>query len=219
MTHYEALGLPASLDVTEAEIKAAYRRRALELHPDTTGAGDAPGDAAGSFRRIQDAYAVLRDSRSRRLYDRTIGIGGAEEQEEGPGMRARRAAAARMRQRRRGGAGGGASAAAEAAADGGGGGAAPVAEADQILQMYRSAGLGGVSRAGDPGAQRAGPAASTSAAAAAGGRLLSAQPAALLLAAAAAATAATAAVWWAAGGRGGAAARGVDGGGGAGAPD
>ena len=208
MTHYDVLGLPASKDVTEAQIKAAFRRRALELHPDTLrgssaatrdehveggfdGGEDAPpisrgGDEADSFRRIQEAYAVLRDARSRRLYDKRIGLGGREEhEEEGPGMRARRAAAERIRQKQR---------SANSSSGGGGGGGVtasmsakenarplPREEADKILNMYRNTQRNQASHARVR---------------AAAGRMLPAWPTTGLLVVAAATTAAVVGLWW-----------------------
>src|SRR5689334_3119019 len=45
------------------EIRAAYRRRALELHPDQSGAGSEP------FIELQKAYSVLSDPSQRADYD------------------------------------------------------------------------------------------------------------------------------------------------------
>src|SRR4051794_40267968 len=60
---YIVLGVTA--DASDDEIKAAYRQRALALHPDRTGA-----DAAG-FRELQAAYEILSDPARRRAYDET----------------------------------------------------------------------------------------------------------------------------------------------------
>jgi molecular chaperone DnaJ len=51
-------------EATTEEIRAAYRRRALELHPDQLGFGSDP------FLELQEAYAVLSDPTRRTLYDR-----------------------------------------------------------------------------------------------------------------------------------------------------
>ncbi len=59
--YYVILGVApqASLD----EIRSAYRKRALELHPDQSGAGSEP------FLAIQEAYRTLIDPAQRELYD------------------------------------------------------------------------------------------------------------------------------------------------------
>ncbi|KAK1607860.1 hypothetical protein QYE76_031533 [Lolium multiflorum] len=63
-TLYEVLGLRAG--ATGGEIKAAYRRLALELHPDVAGA------AGDDFIRLHDAYAMLSDPDARARYDRDV---------------------------------------------------------------------------------------------------------------------------------------------------
>lgn len=62
--YYEILGI--SRDATEEEIKAAYRKLAIECHPDRC-----PGDkeAEERFKQAAEAYDVLRDSEKRRRYD------------------------------------------------------------------------------------------------------------------------------------------------------
>ena len=59
--YYAILGL--GCDATPDEIKAAYRRKAQELHPDHSGAGSKP------FLDIQEAYETLGDPARRRAYD------------------------------------------------------------------------------------------------------------------------------------------------------
>ena len=59
--YYVLLGVTS--DASVEEIKAAFRRRALELHPDTSGLQSEP------FLEIQEAYGVLVDPERRRLYD------------------------------------------------------------------------------------------------------------------------------------------------------
>jgi DnaJ-class molecular chaperone len=59
--YYMILGIAAGASMEE--IKAAYRRRALELHPDLSGADNEP------FLDLQEAYSVLSDPSRRRDYD------------------------------------------------------------------------------------------------------------------------------------------------------
>ncbi len=63
--YYEVLGVSKSAD--EAELKKAYRRMAMEFHPDRR-----PGDreAEEKFKEAAEAYSVLSDSEKRQLYDR-----------------------------------------------------------------------------------------------------------------------------------------------------
>jgi len=62
---YEILGV--SRTATEQEIKSAYRRLAVQYHPDKN-----PNDAAAEekFKEAAEAYSVLSDADQRRRYDR-----------------------------------------------------------------------------------------------------------------------------------------------------
>src|ERR671939_2186240 len=70
--YYEILGVPRS--ASRDEIKNAYRKLALQYHPDRN-------KSAGSeekFKEITGAYAVLSDDEKRKRYD-TYGHVGPEE--------------------------------------------------------------------------------------------------------------------------------------------
>ena len=59
---YEVLGVDRSASADD--LRAAYRQRARETHPD---AGGAPGE----FQAVQAAWEVLGDEERRRRYDRS----------------------------------------------------------------------------------------------------------------------------------------------------
>ena len=63
--YYEVLGVQRTADA--AEIKAAFRRQAMEHHPDRNGGCE---NAAGRFKEINEAYSVLSDPNKRAAYDR-----------------------------------------------------------------------------------------------------------------------------------------------------
>ena len=58
--------LQINITATEDDIKKAYRKLALEFHPDV----NTDKNAEEKFKAINEAYAVLSDSRKRQIYDR-----------------------------------------------------------------------------------------------------------------------------------------------------
>lgn len=63
--YYELLEV--SRDVSEGDLKRAYRQKAREHHPD---ANPGDGEAEARFKEISEAYAVLSDPQARARYDR-----------------------------------------------------------------------------------------------------------------------------------------------------
>lgn len=72
--YYEILGVAKT--ATVEEIKKAYRKKAIEYHPDKN-----PGDteAEEKFKEAAEAYDILSDSQKRQRYDQFghAGVGGA----------------------------------------------------------------------------------------------------------------------------------------------
>jgi molecular chaperone DnaJ len=70
---YDLLGV--ARDASEADIKKAYRKAAMDWHPDR----NRTPEAEGRFKEITEAYEVLRDPQKRAAYDRygKAGVGGA----------------------------------------------------------------------------------------------------------------------------------------------
>lgn len=63
---YERLGV--STDASVDSIKKAYRRLALQLHPDRRQNNDPDSDE--QFKQVVEAYDILKDDRLRAVYDR-----------------------------------------------------------------------------------------------------------------------------------------------------
>ncbi len=63
--YYEVLGVTRTC--TEAELKVAFRKAAMQHHPDRN-----PGDAAAEikFKEVNEAYQCLSDGQKRAAYDR-----------------------------------------------------------------------------------------------------------------------------------------------------
>jgi molecular chaperone DnaJ len=70
--YYEVLGV--SKNASKDEIKDAYRKLAMQYHPDRNKAAD----AEDKFKEISEAYAVLSDDQKRQQYD-TLGHAGFDQ--------------------------------------------------------------------------------------------------------------------------------------------
>lgn len=71
--YYEVLGV--SRDAPSDEVKKAYRKLAIKLHPDR----NSEPDAEERFKEVTEAYAVLTDEEKRRRYDQ-FGHAGIDQQ-------------------------------------------------------------------------------------------------------------------------------------------
>jgi molecular chaperone DnaJ len=63
--YYEILGVERTIDA--AGLKAAYRKLAMQHHPDRNGGCD---DSMARFKEISEAYSILSDDQKRAAYDR-----------------------------------------------------------------------------------------------------------------------------------------------------
>ncbi|AZZ39680.1 molecular chaperone DnaJ [Acidipropionibacterium jensenii] len=61
--YYEVLGV--ARDASADDIKRAYRKKAMKLHPDVAGPG-----SEEAFKEVQEAYEVLQDPQKRAVFDR-----------------------------------------------------------------------------------------------------------------------------------------------------
>ncbi len=79
MTHYDTLGVAP--DASDPELRAAYRRRARQVHPDLRGQRTPAQRAQRAQRahseremqRLNEAWHVLHEPDRRRRYDRSLG--------------------------------------------------------------------------------------------------------------------------------------------------
>ncbi|MCA6234658.1 MAG: DnaJ domain-containing protein, partial [Phenylobacterium sp.] len=73
--YYEILGVPRGSD--EAALKSAFRKLAMEHHPDRNGGSE---EASARFKEINEAYSVLSDPKKRAAYDQFghAGVNGAQ---------------------------------------------------------------------------------------------------------------------------------------------
>src|SRR5437867_12640164 len=76
---YVVLGVQR--DASETDIKKAYRKLAMSCHPDRNNVDKA---AEVKFKRLTEAYEVLRDAEKRASYDR-FGMAGVRGQGGGAG--------------------------------------------------------------------------------------------------------------------------------------
>ncbi|EAZ63282.1 DnaJ-like protein [Scheffersomyces stipitis CBS 6054] len=76
-TYYDILGVEPT--ATAVELKKAYRKQAIKLHPDKN-ANDP--QAAAKFQELGEAYGVLQDSNSRAAYDE-LGVEGMKKSDVG----------------------------------------------------------------------------------------------------------------------------------------
>ncbi|XP_021292916.1 dnaJ homolog subfamily B member 7 [Herrania umbratica] len=78
-SYYNVLGV--KLDASTQDIKRAYRKLAMQWHPDRwTRTPSLLGEAKRKFQQIQEAYSVLSDQRKRILYD--AGLYDPEDEED-----------------------------------------------------------------------------------------------------------------------------------------
>ena len=78
---YEVLGV--SHTATVEEVKSAYRKAALQWHPDRN--PENKSEAAAKFRECTEAYSVLSDPQKKQVYD-TYGHAGLSSSGAGQGF-------------------------------------------------------------------------------------------------------------------------------------
>ncbi|TAJ71238.1 MAG: molecular chaperone DnaJ [Phenylobacterium sp.] len=77
--YYEILGVERGCD--DSALKAAFRKQAMEHHPDRNGGCE---EASGRFKEVNEAYSILSDPQKRAAYDR-FGHAGVNGNGGGPG--------------------------------------------------------------------------------------------------------------------------------------
>src|SRR6056300_918315 len=68
LNHYELFGV--GRNATTAEIRTAYKKMSVALHPDKNPYG------SNLMKSVNAAWAILSDDAERRKYDREISVGG-----------------------------------------------------------------------------------------------------------------------------------------------
>ena len=80
--YYQILGVEKG--TSDSEIKTAYRKKALQWHPDRN---DSP-EAEKRFKEINEAYQILSDKKKKRIYDQfgsdAFSNGGYQSSRQGP---------------------------------------------------------------------------------------------------------------------------------------
>lgn len=66
-SHYDTLGITPK--ATQADVKTAYYKLSMLYHPDKN---KDSVEASTKFREVTDAYEVLSNVKSRRLYDKGL---------------------------------------------------------------------------------------------------------------------------------------------------
>lgn len=72
-SHYDCLGVTPK--ATQNDVKTAYYKLSKMYHPDLNKNNL---EAASKFRDISEAYEVLGNVKSRKLYDRSLAVGGSD---------------------------------------------------------------------------------------------------------------------------------------------